>query len=574
MTQSDIQILLVEDNEADARLLQEIFIDVGKDFLYQITHVNELKKALKKLKEKSYDVILLDLTLPDSHGLNTLIQLQLESSQTPVIVLTGDTDESASLKALEMGAHDYLVKMNVDSELLKRSIRYARERHQTQNRINYLSHHDVLTDLPNRSLLNERMNHFLDKANRFEKMMGVITIDINRFKIINDTLGHEVGDQLLQLTAQRLSMCISTDDTIARVGGDEFTIILDCMNDEHDAELIAQKIIKEINKPFQINDTELFITASIGISSYPNDGTESKSLIKKADIAVHKAKGKGRNNYQIYRMIMETPSLERLALENSLRKALENDEFFVYYQPIVDVLNKRILAMEALVRWNHPDFGIIGPKKFIPIAEEIGIIIPLGEWVLRQACQQNIIWQKMNFVPIQISVNFSAHQFEQKDIADKIKNILTETEMSHSYLNIEITESTLIKDIDHTQSILEDLKKLGVHISIDDFGTGYSSLSYLKRFPIESLKIDQSFIHDIVSNSEDRSITKAIIAMAHSLNMEIVAEGVESNDQLEILRALETEKIQGYFSGQPLPPHEATKLLEEENHMFKIAKFI
>lgn len=566
-----IRILLIEDSLADAILIRETLSE-EESKNYQFTHVSELKSAYHKLNHLSFDLILMDLSLPDANGFSNIQHIHQAAGGIPIIVLTGNIDETKAFHALEMGAYDYLVKKNVNSQLLTRSIRYALERYHSENRLHHAIHHDILTDLPNRNFFKEQFNHYLDRASRFQKRMAVITMDLDRFKMINDTLGHETGDVLLQSVAQRLLDSILKKDAVARVGGDEFTIILDCIENDTEVQTTVTNIIQSISKPFKLNESDLFITASLGITIYPDDGIDAKTLIKNADIAIHHAKAKGRNNFQFYKDIEESPSLERIVLENNLRLALEKNEIQLYYQPQVDIHTHKIIAMEALVRWQHPEFGLIGPKDFIPLAEDIGFIIPLGEWVLYTACQQNKVWQDYGFPPIRISVNFSAVQFEQADFENMIINVLKETGMDPNYLEVEITESVLMRDIEYTKDILSTLKKVGVHIAIDDFGTGYSSLSYLKKFPIETLKIDQSFIQDITTDADDRAITKAITAMAQSLNIQIVAEGVETEGQLEYLKTLHCQKIQGYFISHPLPSYESTKLLFEENNLFNIAK--
>ncbi len=563
---SIIKILLVEDNRGDAILLKETFDQIDPK-LYHLTQVERLQNAITILNQDQFDVVLLDLSLPDSHGLNSITKLKAEAPKIPIVVLTGLDDETQAALALEKGARDYLVKMRVDSTLLIRSIRYAIERHQSEDRLQYLTHYDALTDLPNRQFFHHSLNDLIQHANLSQNLMAVLILDLDRFKVINDTLGHETGDQLLQSVANRLTRVIQKNDVTARIGGDEFTVILNGLNNLEEVSAIAQRILATLSKPIVIQGRELFVTTSMGISLYPTDGKDTETLIKKADIAMYRAKGLGRNNFQFYNYAMDTTSLEKLALENSLRKAIRQNQISIHYQPVLDLSQRRIVGMEALVRWQHPQYGLINPNRFIPLAEEIGLISSLGEWVLLNACKQNKQWQNAGFAPIQISVNFSARQFEHINLVNIIKNALNESELDPNYLVLEITESTLVRDIDFTVAILKELKRIGVHISIDDFGTGYSALSYLKKLPIDTIKIDESFIRDITTDPDDAAITTAIIAMAKSLNLEIIAEGVESIQQLEFLRSIGCHLIQGYISGKPAPANEITKLLQAKSNI-------
>jgi len=437
------------------------------------------------------------------------------------------------------------------------------ERKQAEEMIKYMAYHDSLTQLPNRNLFNERLKQALADAERNKTNVAVLFIDLDRFKVINDSLGHAFGDLLLKSVSRRLQGCLRDHDTIARQGGDEFTVILhDCT--EESAKNVAERMINELANPFVLNNHEVTISPSIGISLYPSDGTNPDTLIRNADRAMYQAKDHGKNNYQFYEKDMEAQYTKRLKLENDLRKALARKEFVLYYQPQVDIHSHEVIGVEALIRWNHPENGFISPAEFIPLAEETGLIVPIGEWVLYTACLQNKAWQDAGYTPMRMSVNLSARQFRQTDIDVLVDRVLKETGLDPKYLDLEITENMSMFDVDMTTETLQKLKRLGVNISIDDFGTGYSSLNYLKRFPIDSLKIDQSFVHDIHSDTDDAAIVKAILAMAHSLDLKVVAEGVETERQLSFLKEQKCDQAQGYFFNRPLSPEHLESMLTKQ----------
>jgi len=437
------------------------------------------------------------------------------------------------------------------------------ERKQAEEMIKYMAYHDSLTQLPNRNLFNERLKQALANAERNKTNVAVLFIDLDRFKVINDSLGHAFGDLLLKSVSRRLQGCLRDHDTIARQGGDEFTVILhDCT--EESAKNVAERMINELANPFVLNNHEVTISPSIGISLYPSDGTNPDTLIRNADRAMYQAKDHGKNNYQFYEKDMEAQYTKRLKLENDLRKALARKEFVLYYQPQVDIHSHEVIGVEALIRWNHPENGFISPAEFIPLAEETGLIVPIGEWVLYTACLQNKAWQDAGYTPMRMSVNLSARQFRQTDIDVLVDRVLKETGLDPKYLDLEITENMSMFDVDMTTETLQKLKRLGVNISIDDFGTGYSSLNYLKRFPIDSLKIDQSFVHDIHSDTDDAAIVKAILAMAHSLDLKVVAEGVETERQLSFLKEQKCDQAQGYYFNRPLSPEHLESMLTKQ----------
>jgi len=429
--------------------------------------------------------------------------------------------------------------------------------------IQHMAYYDPLTDLPNRMLFNDRLGQALAQARRKNQLVAVLFLDLDRFKMINDTLGHTLGDLLLRSVAERLKKCLREGDTIARMGGDEFTFLLTGILQVEEAVKTAQNILEVLKPPFNLEGHEAHITPSIGISIFPYDGSDSVTLVKNADAALNRAKEQGRTNYQLYTPVMNAKAFERLTLENSLRKALEKGEFTLHYQPQVNLYSGEIIGMEALIRWEHPDLGMVSPAQFIPMAEETGLIVPIGEWVLRTACAQNKAWQNMGYRPMNIAVNLSARQFNEHNLADMVADTLKETGLDPQWLDLEITESIIMQHLETTIATLRKLHRLGTLISIDDFGTGYSSLTYLKKFPVHALKIDQSFIREITTDPDDAAITSAVIAMGHSLKLNVIAEGVETIEQLQMLRSLKCDCMQGYLFSRPVPAQTITPLLME-----------
>ena len=436
-------------------------------------------------------------------------------------------------------------------------------RKKDEERLQFLANYDALTSLPNRGMFNQRLDYALTHANRYNKQLAVLFMDLDRFKIINDTLGHDAGDVLLKDVAGRLRRCLRESDTVARLGGDEFVVLITECSQSQDVVGVVQKLLKAMASPFLLMGQECHITASIGISFYPDDSKDAQTLLKNADLAMYRAKEQGKNNFQFYSAQMNVDSLERLALESSLRGALERDEFLLYYQPKMDICSGNVTGMEALVRWRHPDMGLVSPAQFIPLAEETGLIVPLGEWVLKTACAQSREWQRQGFPPLRIAVNLSPRQFQQNDFVREVARILNETGLDAGLLELEITESMLIQNPEQVVNLLTDLRAMGVYLSLDDFGTGYSSLAYLKRFPINSIKIDRSFTQDLPSDASNAAITRAIIAIADSLKLNVIAEGVENEEQMRFLREHKCTEIQGYYFSKPLPADEFAAMLRE-----------
>lgn len=423
---------------------------------------------------------------------------------------------------------------------------------ENESHLEYLAYHDVLTELPNRQLFRDRLQHAISMARMAKTQVAVLFLDLDRFKKINDSLGHEFGDQLLCEVARRLKLCARDVDTVARISGDEFGIVLDQISNVENVILVAEEIHRTLDKVIEVDDYKLFLTVSIGISMYPQDGRNVVSLLKGADAAMHQAKELGRDNYRFYTPGVNERASELLRLEGALRQAVDQDRLVIHYQPQVDLETGSIVGVEALVRWLHPEQGMISPADFIPLAEETGLIVSIGEWVLRSACTQSQKWQEMGYQPIQISVNMSARQFNQKEMVSMVAGILAETGLDPSYLDLEITESVLMDDVNSAIDTMTQLHDLGVQLSIDDFGTGYSSLAYLKKFPIDTLKIDQSFVRDIVTDSNDAAIATTIIDLARNMNLNVIAEGIEDEAQRRFLHSHGCRYGQGYLFSTPM----------------------
>ncbi len=470
-------------------------------------------------------------------------------------------DMAAALAASRAG---FVAQAEEMSQLNARLLEEARKQKLAAERIEYLAYNDELTALPNRSMFSRLLAHEILQAQRYRRQFAVFFIDLDRFKQINDTLGHGTGDALLKQVASRLMGCLRASDTVARLGGDEFVVLLpelEVGRPVDSVENVARKMLAAISKPLLIAGQELRITASIGISTFPEHGADEKSLMKNADVAMYQAKEGGKNNFHFYSEQLDINSFERLAMESSLRRAIERNELEVYYQPKKNLQTGAVSGMEALIRWNHPDLGMVSPVQFIPVAEETGLIVPIGRWVLRNACQQVVQWTQEGLPDLKLAVNLSPRQFQDEDLLQDVTEILEETGMDPHYLELEITESTIMRDAARARSSLDALRARGISIAIDDFGTGYSSLSTLKQFPIDTLKIDRSFVRDIATDPEDRGITEAIIAMGKTLKLHLVAEGVETLEQAAFLRERACDDFQGYLFSQPVPAAQFAALL-------------
>src|SRR3989475_259193 len=435
------------------------------------------------------------------------------------------------------------------------------ERKQDEERIHFLANHDALTSLPNRAMFNDVLNLAIQNARRYNRNFAVLFIDLDRFKNINDTLGHEAGDRLLQEMGARLTQTVRASDVVARLGGDEFVVLVQEVSEARQVEAVARKVLSTLVKPMVIQKQECRVTASIGICMFPAEAQDEHALMKNADIAMYRAKEDGKNNYKFYSEEMNVHSFERLALETSLRRGLERSEFVLHYQAKLDLHTGKINGVEAMGRGQHPDLGMVPPIQFIPLAEETGLIVPLGKWVLHTACAQSVAWLREGLPPLHMAVNLSARQFADEDLVKDIAAALETTGLQPELLELELTESMVIQNTERAGRVLAEIKKMGVRLAIDDFGVGYSSLTHLKRFPIDTLKVDRSFIRDLPQNAEDKALTEAIIAMGKSLNLTVVAEGVETQEQQTFLRDRACDEMQGFFFSKPIPSGEFAELL-------------
>ncbi len=586
-------LLLVDDEANIVSALRRLLI--GNQ--YNILVANSAKEGLALLEQNKVGVVVSDQRMPGMTGVEFLIQVKELYPDTVRIVLSGYADIDLVTDAINRGAiYKFLTKPWSDELLcanvaeafvhyklvqeeirLTRDIQMAHEQMAHINReleglvahkdsqIERIAHYDPLTSLPNRALFLDRLEQEMARAQRDGSLVAVMSIDLDHFKQINDSFGHPVGDKLLQLVAQRLESFAQVGDTVARMGGDEFSFVLTSMKGVQEAGAVAQKILDSFAcDPISIGDSDVFVAASIGISIYPLDGVDTTTLIKNADAALYHAKSEGRNNFQYYATQMNAMAWQHLSLKTELHRALEREEFVLYYQPKVDLASGKIIGMEALLRWQSPARGLVSPGEFIPLLEETGLILPVGEWILREASKQVRAWQKIGFQDINIAVNVSALQFRQPDFSGVLLDIFQKSGLDPGIgaLELELTESLLMNNVEVTVDTLNKLHEIGIQLSIDDFGTGYSSLSYLKRFPISSLKIDQSFVRDLASNKDDAAIVTAIIALGHSLGLKVIAEGVETVEQLTFLRKMKCDQMQGYLFSRPLPAAEMTRLLQ------------
>jgi diguanylate cyclase (GGDEF)-like protein len=475
--------------------------------------------------------------------------------RTANTIQAGTADDQLSML---QQANANLVIASIDAHKLTEQVEMARVQ------LDHLAHHDVLTDLPNRMLLQDRLGQAIEVARRQGRQLAVMYMDLDHFKHINDSLGHAVGDLLLKSVAQRLVACVRQSDTVSRQGGDEFVVLLPFIEHAEDAALSAQKMLTALLLPHRIDGRELHIGVSIGMSIYPNDGIDAQTLIKCADTAMYYAKENGRNNFRFFEPDMNARAVQRQSTEASLRLALERQEFVLFYQPKINLQSGRIVGVEALIRWQHPERGLLSPAQFVAIAEDCGLILPMGRWVLREACLQAQAWLRSGLPPITVAVNTSAVEFRAKDFLDNVRATLEDTQFEPRYLELELTESVLMRDSKSTGALLQAIADLGVKLAIDDFGTGYSSLSYLSRFPINTLKIDQSFVTQMNTNPDDAAIVSAVISMGKSLKQRVIAEGVETPEQYAFLRAQNCDEGQGYYFGRPVPAQILTTLLQHE----------
>jgi diguanylate cyclase (GGDEF)-like protein len=557
---SHVRVLLAGGSDADALAIRGL-LEESRAIAFEVVHCADLTEALALAEARNVDVMLLMLAPGETPRLAPLAQARLALPLLPIVVLSDVDDEAVALKALQNGARGYLVRAEANPRLLVTTLGAALESHRmilqlntARERARHLATHDQLTGLANRSLFHDRLAQAVSAARRSRQRLAVLFLDLDGFKSINDTLGHAVGDGLLRGIARRLASCLRETDTAARLGGDEFAVLLTNLAGELDAATVARKLLSALGEPLQFRQQSTTIRCSIGIASFPRDAQDAEALLKRSDTAMYHAKERGGNRFDFYTEDMNAAIQRRVALEDRLRIALDQNEFLVHYQPQFDLTRGRIIGAEALLRWKHPELGLVSPGQFLPIAEETGLIVPLGDWILRTACEQNARWNREGHRGLRVSVNVSSQQFLEPGLADVVKSALEQAHLAPISLELEITESSLLRDVEVTVNTLRRLKDLGVRLAIDDFGTGYSSLAYLKRLPIDVLKIDQSFIRTLTTDPADATITQTIVQLASGLNLSTIAEGVETLEQLLLLGSYGCSRMQGFLFGKPAPP--------------------
>jgi diguanylate cyclase (GGDEF)-like protein len=561
----DAVVMMVDDEPINIEVTQVHLEEAGYT---KFVSTSEPTEAVPLITERRPDVLLLDLNMPGRSGFEILAEMATKRilQDVPTIVLTSSTDAATKLKALELGATDFLAKPVDASELVLR-LRNTLAAKAYRDR---LANYDLLTGLPNRHTFMERLDWALRHAQRHGHGGAVLHVGLDEFKQINEALGPGAGDAVLQAVAKRLEQCLRTTDTVGRVedgpqpslsrlSGDEFTLLLPEISKTDDAARVAERVLEAIAAPFHLAEHELPVTCSIGIAVFPDDGIERDTIVKNAGAAMRHAKARGKNTSTFYSAELNARALQKLSLAAQLRKGLERDELRLYYQPKVHIASGEVVGAEALVRWQHPERGLVPPVEFIPLAEENGLIVPLGEWVMRAACKQSREWRASGRRVVPIAVNVSSHQFRQTDLVTIVQDILRATGAEGQHLIVELTEGVVMDNAQANIQTLRDLKDMGVKLAIDDFGTGYSSLSYLDRFPLDELKIDRSFVMQIRGPDDRAAIITAIIAMAHSLGLKVVAEGIETEAQLAFLKAQACDEFQGYLKSKPVPAEEFTQ---------------
>jgi diguanylate cyclase (GGDEF)-like protein len=565
-SQKQPSILIVDDEESIRNLVKELLATE-----YECTVAGSVAEAIAAMRTAEFDLVLSDIDMGVDSGLTLVPRVLERSPETVVIMISGQQSIESAIEAMRVGAFDYITKP-FDFRHVQAAVQRGLEHHnllvgkrqyenhleelvrQRTDEIEHLAYHDRLTDLPNRFLFADRSAQAIATAQRDHQPLAVLLVSLDRLRQITDTLGHVAGDSILAQAAARLRGCVREGDTVARFEGDEFALQLTHLTKAADAAETSAAISEAFKPPFQLGEQDVYVTASIGISVFPENGEDSATILKNAGAALDRARRSGGNNYQFYEAEMNAMAVKRLALETSLRHAIDRDEFILYYQPVLNLANDDVVGVEALVRWQHPEFGIVPPLRFIGLAEETGMIIEMGETILRRACQQTLDWEASGYGQLRMAVNISARQFQQPSFLERIVAILDETGLDPVRLELELTETSIMENANGAADILGQLRDLGVRIAIDDFGTGYSSLSYLKKLPIDTVKLDRSFVSEATTDSNDAALVMAIITLAHNLKLKVIAEGIETEEQKTFLRLLRCDEGQGYLFGKPMPP--------------------
>ncbi|PYS24864.1 MAG: diguanylate cyclase [Acidobacteria bacterium] len=564
MSSSAASILIIDDVEQIRRLLGELLTD------HECVFAASAEDAWSVLQTRVFDLVLSDINMPGMSGLDLVPQILERSPDTVVVMISGEPGIESAIEALRAGAFDYIskpidilhVQAAVDRALGHHRLLADKRRYENHleelvrertAEIEHLAYYDRLTDLPNRNLFVDRCTQALGIAQRDQHQVGVVLVSLDRFKKIAESLSHEAGDVVLSEVANRLRSSIREGDTAAHLEGDEFVLLLTQVDDTDELTDVCLMVNEAMKQPINLGNQDVYMTVSIGIATFPTNGDDTSVILRNAGAALYRAKKQGGNNYQFYAADMNAQAVKRLALESSLRRAVENQEFITYYQPVVNLTSGDVLGSEALVRWEHPEFGILPPAKFIDLAEDTGLIVDIGDFVLRAACRQTREWQDDGLGRLRIAVNISARHFQQVGFVDRIMEVLLETRLDPACLDLELTETSIMDNAQKATAVLSDIRRLGVRVSIDDFGTGYSSLSYLKSLPIDNLKLDQSFVKGATTDPDDATLVMTIVTLSHNLRLNVVAEGVETDEQLAFLRLLRCDEGQGYLFGRPVP---------------------
>lgn len=558
MLDNAVSVLYIEDNPGDIKLI-ELLLE-AEDSAYKtfdLICVNSLREALPLLENGGIDVVLLDFGLPDARGLDCLLRVHTAAPSLPIVVLSMEGDEALAIRSVQLGAQDFLVKHNISGLLLRRSLCYAIERKQLLEKLQYLAHYDALTGLPNRKLFYDRLKQEIINAQRSNKSIALLFLDLNDFKKINDSMGHQVGDALLREVAERLTKSVRASDCVARMGGDEFTVILTSLSYSQDIAVVADKILQALAEPFLLNGNKFIVYASLGIAVYPDDSEDMEVLITAADTAMYQAKGyerDKRSRFQFFSSNMGTKATQ-------LNEAFKRGEFELYYQPEVDIRSGAIIGMEALLRWRHPEQGILTPALFMQELEDSHLIVPVGEWVIKNACAQNKLWQQQGLPAVVVSINISTRQFRHHNFAANIIRTVRQAHLDPSWVELDFHEDTLWRNEPHALKQLQRLNEFGIKLSLDNFGSGLISFKTLTHFPIHSVKIDQTLIQPQIINGGESIIAKAVLEIAHTFNIKGLAIGVETEEQLAMAHHIACDDAQGFLYSKPLAVDAATQLL-------------